>query len=115
MILNKVKFSDKKSFAKKSKKDNVLIADPAYNIIIFADEHPVEPDLTKVRWQVEVGNSIIYTTGVAIAKCRNVKLALIDLKKHGYNILRNEGDDVVSFYLKTNGDFNAAYKFLMNS
>lgn len=55
--INAVRFNNNKSFEKTKVKSNVLQVHEPFNIVVFQDETPVEPDLNKIKSSTEISNT----------------------------------------------------------
>lgn len=83
-MINAVRFKNDKSFEKTKVKSNVVEVHEPFNIVVFEDETPVEPDYQKVRQVTPVSDDKVIPSGLVVAIVNDYKNALAYFK--GNNI-----------------------------
>lgn len=114
--INAVRFNNTKSFEKTKVKSNVLQIHEPFNIVVFEDETPVEPDFNKVKQTNQMSDLKEIPSGLVTVLASDYKKA----KKYfsDSNILVIESFEVTKTFIIDIPDhttFNDFYRVLISS
>lgn len=87
--INSVRFKNQSSFEKTKVKTNVLQVHEPFNIVVFEDETPVEPDFAKVKQTTALTNLDVIPSGWATIIANDYKKAKIYFRDNKIDVINS--------------------------